>query len=142
MRCSAVLSIVLLVIACEGSPPRAYDGEARPRSEVARITASDKGRRNPYPKAIRYESLIVSIDGVGRKAAARQLDVLPGKREVVVWWRRYEGDPKGVMGYGQWLKREEGRRTFTIDAKAGSSYWIKITDLPPVGPPPMVVSER
>ncbi|MEE8104271.1 MAG: hypothetical protein V3T86_01915 [Planctomycetota bacterium] len=147
MRCAGRLPVTVLFVtlglalSCAGSPPRAYEGGKRPRSEVARITTGDKGPRDPIPKGTRYDSFIVAVDGAERNIT-RQLDVLPGKREIVVLWRRFEGDPMGAMGYGQWLKREEGRETFQIDAKAGGNYWIKITNLPPKGPPAMRVSEN
>lgn len=115
--------VVFLALSSNGSASAAtvdvwqmYDGTARPREEISRLTAGSGVH-------------ITSIDG--RKAAwytgwgTLQLEMLPGKHEAVV--RYHQGDLPlfGVFWPGMAARYSIDSQTLAFDAAPGKTYTIE-----------------
>ena len=132
----ARIAWIVVLAACGAF--RAYDGDARPRDEVARLRVSGAKIRGTGVDT-KDEAFFA---GFGRTYAARVIrvddrpvhrrstvDVLPGLREIEIEWTMQGPgvsipihDPRRVTPVRR--VREWGRAVLTVDARAGREYGL------------------
>lgn len=139
--------LVALCLAAVGCGTfRAYEGGARPRTEVARLFMSDaKGEGDTVETqsgayftglSTTYSAVIVRVDD--REVGSRSsVEVLPGRHEVEIEWeRRVPGDVVVKMsefGPTLWDSSYEGRAILSVDASAGKEYRLTWDRAPSIG---------
>lgn len=152
--------LLLGVLAAGCGTLQAYDGDARPAAEVARLSTSDAKqaddgldtKEGAFVTGLRdtYSAAIVRVDG-RRMQPQSKVDVLPGPHEVELKWKRSGARPWVSLN----LRRrgihrvpvEEGRVTLAVDVRAGREYrlvwdagpyrrfgdeWVRVADGPAV----------
>lgn len=128
---------ILLLVGC--APARQYAGPARSQSEVARLVVlADGADHFGRTGEVRYDGKILSVDGVQARTMTGIVEVLPGRHEVTVTWKRFQvsGFPYGFDSDGNnFMVSESGTTSLPVDVVAGKRYRLRWPSWNEVGPP-------